>query len=297
MTIPTESYDEIFKNYSDALSWMEQIGVMFGSGRTHHYKKVISYWKDHYKLATEKEEKNIFPDFISSIFEIHEFIDIYKAFYNTPKDQLVHIVKKLQKGINGPINSAEESPKSTAARNFLFEASFAARAHRPESNVFAILDAISDTGIQIDKKKLWVECKRVTTVERIEDNVKKACKQLESTLKKQNGSGHRGVVAIDVTKTFNIDDKIFVSDNDAQLLASIDKMMDNFIKDHSEIWQKLYTQKSKKIIGTVIRLAFMSKSESRDLLVYSSQWGLNPRKGNSESNQNILKLLESSLNN
>jgi hypothetical protein len=295
MTIPTESYDEIFKNYSDALLWMEQIGVIFGSGRTHHYKKVISYWKDHYKLATEKEEKNILPDFVSSIFEIHDFIDIYKAFHNTPKDQLVHIVKKLQKGINGPIDSAEESPKSTTARNFLFEAALAARAHRPANNVLSILDAVSDTGIKIDKKKLWVECKRITTIGQIESNVKKATKQLESILMKQIGSGHRGIVAIDITKTLNIDDKIFVSDDDAQLLASIDKMMDYFIEDHSEIWQRLYTQKSNKIIGTVIRLAFMSTSESRGLLVYSSQWGLNPRRGISNSDESILKLLVSSL--
>ncbi|WP_076419521.1 hypothetical protein [Colwellia sp. UCD-KL20] len=271
MTIPTESYEDIFKNYSDALLWMEKIGVKFSSGRTQHYKKLISHWKDHYKVATKKEGNIIFPDFVSSIFEIHNFIDIYKAFQNTPNNQLVHIVEKLQKGINGPINSAEESPKSTAARNFLFEASFAARAHRPANNVLAILDAVSDTGIKIDNKKLWVECKRITTVGKIEDNVKKACKQLESTLKNKSGSGHRGIVAIEVTKLFHSGDQILVSENDTQLKNSIDKMMDNFIYKYSEIWQKLFDLSNNKIIGLVIQFAFMATSESRSLLVHTSQ--------------------------
>ena len=248
MAIPTESYDQIFNNYSDALSWMEQIGVKFSSGRTQHYKKFLSHWKDHYKVATEKEGNNIFPDFVSSMFEVYDFIEIYKAFHNTPKDQLAHIVEKLQKGINGPINSAEEKPKSTVARNFLFEASFAARAHRPANNVLTILDAISDTGIKVDNKKLWVECKRITTIGQIESNVKRACQQLESTLNKKNGSGHRGVVAIDVTKIFNSGDQILVSENDTQLTYSIDKMMDDFINKHSEIWQKLFARSNNKLL-------------------------------------------------
>jgi hypothetical protein len=291
MSIPTETYDEIYQNYSDALQWMRKIGVKFGPDRTQHYQKVVEHWKNKYKIATKEEGKKIFPKFVNSMFEIHDFVDIYKAFNNVPESQLTHIVAKLQKGVNGPINSAEETPKSTSARNFLFEATLAARAHRPEKGVETIFNAETDTGIQIENKKLWIECKRVTSVNKIEANVRKAAKQLGLIFKKKIGSGHRGIVALEVTKLFNSSDQIFVSDNDSQLEASVNQMMDQFIKDYSEIWQRLYIRKNKKIIGTIVRFAFMSTSEQRNLLVHASQWGMNPRRGipiSDEKTQNVL---------
>lgn len=295
MSIQTESYEAIAQNYSDALEWMREIGVRLGPNRTQHYQRVVEHWKDEYKTATKEVAKNIFPDFVSSMFEIHDFIDIYRAFHNVPVDQLNHIIEKLQKGVNGPVNAADETQKSTTARNYLFEATLAARAHRPDKGVETILDAKSDTGIIIGHKKLWVECKRVTSVNKIEANVNKASSQLESILKKQYGSGHRGIVALDVTKLFNAGDKIYVSESDEQLMTSLDQKMDQFIEENSNIWQQLYERRSKKIIGTIIRFAFMCTSESRNLLVHTSQWGMNPRRGAFDSDEKIQELLASKL--
>lgn len=295
MRIPTESYEKTYQSYSDALAWMKEIGVKFSSGRTNYYEKVVKHWKDEYKIASEDQGKAAFPDFVSSMFEVHDFIGIYKAFRDVPPSELVQIVDKLQKGINGPINASDETPKSTAARNFLFEATVAARSHRPRVGVEALLNASSDTGIKIDKKKLWVECKRVTTIGQIEANVKKASSQLEAVIRKQNGSGHRGIVALDVTKIFNPGDKIYVSGNDSQLIDSIDGEMDSFIRHYSEIWQNLYRRRDKKIIGTIVRFSFMATSESRNLLVHASQWAMNPRRGISDSDENIQKDLASYL--
>ena len=289
MKIPTESYETIHQNYSDALAWMKGIGVEFGSGRTTHYEKVARYWKNEYEKEPKEKIENGFPDFVSSMFEVHDFIDIYKAFRDVPVTELTKIVEKLQKGINGPINLTDETPKSTTARNYLFEAAVAAKSHRPQKGAKAILNATSDTGIEVDKKKLWVECKRVTTAGKIEANIRKASNQLEVVIKKQIGSGHRGIVALDVTKIINPEEYIYVSNNDIALIESTDEMMDSFIRDYSEIWQNLYKRRDKKIIGTIIRFSFMASSESRNLLVHLSQWGMNPRSGISNSDEKILK--------
>ena len=177
----------------------------------------------------------------------------------------------------------------------MFEATVAARSHRPQVGVKAIFNASSDTGIEIDKKKLWVECKRVTNIGKIEANVKKASSQLETVIRKQNGSGHRGIVALDVTKIFNPGDKIYVSGSDSRLITSIDEEMDSFIRDYSEIWQSLYKRRDKKIIGTLVRFSFMATSESRKLLVHASQWAMNPRRDISDSDETIQKALASYL--
>ncbi|BAV33638.1 hypothetical protein SCL_1327 [Sulfuricaulis limicola] len=295
MNIPTESFEAIYTQYSAAIAWMKNIGVKIGPGRTSHYEKIVGYWKDTYKTASAEEGKKIFPDFVSSIYEIYDFVSIYSALKEVPNGQLTSITEKLQKAVNGPINAVEETPDSTTARNFLFEASVAARAYRPDKGVTTILDAKSDTGISIDGKKIWVECKRITTTNKIESNARKASRQLEDILKRQIGSGHRGIVAFDISKILNAGDKIFVSENDTALMSSVDRMMDQFMKEFSHIWQKVYTRRNRKIIGTIVRFAFMSSSEARNILVHTQQWALNPRLGVSVSDDEIQRRLVSSL--
>jgi hypothetical protein len=291
MSIPTQSYEDIFQQYSAAIQWMDSLGVRMSSGRTSHYAKILRYWKDAHKSAPDDEGRKIFPDFVSSLFEIHDFVNIHMAFRNVPPSKLVGIVDKMQKGVNGPINAADETPESTAARNFLFEAATAAKAHRPEKGVEAILDAKSDTGIRIDGKKIWVECKRVTTPDGIEANVRKASSQLETLLDKEIGSGHRGIVALDISKVLNSGDKIFVKANDGELLTSVNHLMDQFIAQYSRIWQRTYQRRHRKVIGTIVRFAFMSSSEARNILVYTSQWAMNPRLGIVASDERIQRQL------
>lgn len=295
MSIPTETYEAIFEQYSAAMRWMAGLGIKLSPGRTSHYEKIVRHWKDAYKTATADEGRQIFPDFISSMFEVFDFVSIYKAFEGVPAHQLTSVTEKLQKGVNGPINAADETPDSTAARNFLFEAAVAAKAHRPDKGIGAILDARSDTGISLNGKKMWVECKRVTTVDKIESNARKASSQLETILAGEVGSGHRGIVALDVSKILNRGDKIFVTRNDNELLASVDRIMDQFIEEHSHIWQRVYERRHKKIIGTIIRFSFMASSEARNLLVHASQWAMNPRLGVATSDEQIQRQLVATL--
>ena len=295
MSIPTENYETIFKQYSAALKWMEGLGIRLSPGRASHYEKTIGYWKDAYKSATAQEGQEIFPEFVSSMFEIFEFVNIHKAFYSLPDLKVRSIVEKLKKGVSGPFNATSETPDSSVARNFIFEAAVAAKSHRPDRGVEAIFDAKSDTGISLGGKKIWVECKRVTTISKIEGNVRKASSQLEKILACEVGSGHRGIVALDVSKIFNRGDKIFMTRDDDTLLASVDQLMDSFIKEHCHIWEKIYKRRNKKIIGTIIRLSFMATSEARNIIVHTSQWAINPRLGINRSDEQIQRQLVAEL--
>ena len=276
---------------------MKDIGVKLSLGRVSHYEKIVRYWKDKYKTASVDEGKEIFPDFVSSIFEIRDFIDIYDAFKDVPVNKLSSIIEKLQKGVNGPINSAEEDTNSTIARNFIFEAVVAARSHRPGNGTEVILNAESDTGIRMGNKKVWVECKRITTPEKIYDNVRKASSQLERLLRKKAGSGHRGIVAIDISKILNSGDKIHVADTYEQINSSAATIMDRFIDQYSTEWERVYKRRNKKIIGTIIRFAYMSVSEVNEIFVHTMQWAVNPRIGISASDNDLQRSLVTMLNN
>lgn len=295
MAIPTQSYEAIFEQYSAAMRWMEGLGVKLNPGRTSHYARVIQHWADAYKTASAEEGRQIFPDFVSSMFEVYDFVSIHKAFGGVPAHDLASIIHKLQIAVNGPMNAADETPESTHARNFLFEVTVAAKAHRPDRGIEAILNAKSDTGIRLDGKKLWVECKRVTSLEKIESNARKASSQLEDVIAAEAGAGHRGIVALDISKILNRGDKIYVTRDDHELLASVDRIMDGFIRDHSDIWQRLYQRRHRKIVGTIIRFSFMATSEARNILVHASQWAMNPRLGCAPADEQVQRRLVEAL--
>lgn len=293
--IDSESYEDTLKSYEYALEWMQKIGVNLGAGRTSHYESLVSYWAESYRTASIEEGKRIFPSFVNSMLEIHDFVSVYKAFKDIPAAKLGGIGAKLNKAVNGPITLEEETPASTTARNFLFEALVAARLHAPVRGASAILDAPSDTGVLFGGNKIWVECKRVTSERKIEKNVRKASRQLEEVLHKKMGARNRGMVALDVSKIFNPGDRIFVRESDAHLLQSVDRLMNDLIERFSPVWQKVYERRDRKVIGTIARFAFMSVSEERNLLVHTTQWGVNPRVGTSGENENIQEELAFAL--
>ena len=275
--IPTSSYSSVHQDYLAAMNWMTGLGINLQSRRTSNYEKVMRYWKDAYLTASIDEANAAFPDFVSSLFEIVEFTRIHEALQDVPARELTSVIDKLKKAVNGPVNVANETPKSTAARNFLFEASVAAMAHRPARNVEAILNARSDTGIKIEWRKIWVECKRVTSEQALEGNLRKACSQLQDTFKAEVGSGHRGIVAMAVSKILNPRGALLVARNDDELESAVARLLQDFSDKHSGLWQRVYAEKSRKIIGTIFRLSCLATSESRRMVIQCSQWAVSPR--------------------
>ena len=291
MKISSTSYTSIAQDYNEAMQWMEGIGVILGAGRTKHYLKVIDYWKDHYKIASEEQAKNALPEFVNSMCEISSFIHIYKKLKDEPKSELIGIREKLQKGVNGPIESATETSKSTTARNFIFEATTAARFHNPKNGLSSMLNAESDSGIYFEKNKIWVECKRITTIKKIEKNIRKASDQLERILHNKIGAKNKGLVAIDVSKILNSGDNIFVQKNDTLLIQAVESLMNNFIYQNHKKWENIYVKRDRKLIGTIIYFSFMSVSEDRNLLVSTVEWAINPRLNIRTSEESLLNLI------
>ena len=296
MKIFTNKYEAVFKDYSEALSWMEEIGVKISSGRTQHYSRIMSYWKDNYITASDKKVKQSFPDFVSSVSEIHDFIDIYRSFKEVLVHDLKMICEKLQKGVNGPLNASDETPSSTTARNFIFEALVAAKFHKPDKGISTILASKSDTGFTVDKKKIWVECKRVTNDKKIESNVRKASNQLNLLLTRKKHIGQKGIVALDFSKIIHSGDQLFVNDDDSCLQHNVQVVTSTFISQYSRIWQRVYEGKHNRIIGTLLHFSTMATSEERKLLVRASDWGLNPKLDITQYNQNLLMKIAKILN-
>lgn len=293
--IPIDSYENIRDNYVSSLKWMKSIGVKITSGRTKFYEQIIDTWTRDFRAASVDQANAIALDFISSLFEVMDFIDIYNSFKSAPQENLKSIAYKLQKGVNGPINLKDETSTSTTARNFIFEALVAARGHNPERSVYSNFDALSDTGLIIDEKHIWIECKRLSSEDKLEANARKACDQIESVMRHQISTQHRGLVAIDFTKIVNSGDKILVQKNDKDLVQALESLSSAIFRKHSRRLNSIYEDKNKKIMGTLIRFSTMAKSEGSNLMVRANQWSIFPKQTISAADENLLYKLVASM--
>jgi len=289
MLIATDTYESINADYKAALEWLDKLGVSIGSGRAQFYAKIIERWSQDYRSATENQGKEIFVDFVSSMAEVPDFLEIYRSLKYVPISELSAITEKLKKAVSGPVDSAEETEKTTVARNFLFEALVAARAHRPNNGIRAIFNSKSDTGIEIEGRKIWIECKRVTSVDKLEKNIRKACNQLEPNISRGISFRNFGLVAVDFTKILHKGGMLLVKPNDAVLLAAVSEITDSFIRENYKIWEKVYKEKHKKILGTLFRYSTMAVSEERNLLVRTADWAISPKAGAKLSERKLLE--------
>jgi hypothetical protein len=301
MKIETDTYDSIGKNYDNAISWMKNIGVKISSGRTQHYLIIMNFWRDNYKSASDSVAKDIFLDFVSSVSEIDSFIKIHKAFKDEPINRLFSIKTKLQKGVNGPLNAEDENSNTSEARNYIFEALVAAKFHNPEKDMSTILTASTDTAVEFKKKKIWIECKRVTSENNLENNIRKAANQLDKQLCKKVGkkinTGNKGLVAIDFSKMLHSGDQLLVKANDVELLNSVEKITETFIAQYSNLWNRIFETKNKRIVGILVHFSTMATSEERNLLVTVSDWGVNPKVNTSLYNNSLLRSIATIINN
>lgn len=295
MTIPTQTYSEIDKQFKEAIKWLSEQAISIESNRLNAYYKSLEYWKDNYKTAPDFEVNEQVPAFLNSLYEVDSFIKIHQAFKGESKKELEAIFEKIKKGVKGPCNYSDETHNSNTARNFLFEVLVSAMAHKLDRNIKAILNAKNDAGIECCDYKVWVECKRITSFNKLEKNIKKAIKQLEKSFGNKGGTKNKGVVAIDITKLINRDNGILSSKDDKQLKIKIDRIMDDFISENKHIWQSAFQQSNKKIIGIIIRVSFMATSEKRKLFVHASQWGVHPRPEISSSNQALLESISEKM--
>jgi hypothetical protein len=245
--------------------------------------------------ANDEDVRSGFSDFINTIQDADDLVAVYRKFHTLPQNQLLLIKAKLSKALNGPVRRQDEQPHTTIARNFLFEALVAARLHHPERGVMAMLDAKTDTGFRAGDNKVWIECKRITSFDKLEANVRDASKQLEKAFKRNLGSAHKGVVAIDISKLANDGSKILVKPNEDTLRADMARHIEHFIEQQRHQWEKVYRKRGKKIMGTLVRLSTMASVEEQSLPTVATEWVVNPRDHLPEEDQNFLQQLASAL--
>lgn len=260
--------------FSETLDWMSSLGIETNSGRVRAYQEAISSWAALPSAQDAFTAHALSRANQSAILESNMFIDVHRAFHQASPTELSGIVDKLKKSVGGTADIADETDKSSSARNFLFEAVVAAKFHCPNQGVHTFLDAPSDTGLTYLSRRIFVECKRLRSASGVENNVRKACNQLANALNADNTLRHGGLVAVDISSIISVDEKL----TDETLLNHYTALrMDQFIDSSSVDWQKVYPEKDSRIFGALFRFSRLIQSEVDGLWVIATEWAVNPR--------------------
>lgn len=295
MLIDSRPYDDLLNQYRSSTRWLEGLGLNIGNKRVERYSKFLEYLTGNYKTLEVEEYRKIYPEAVNTLYEVTAISEIYESLNKIPIEDLGGVIGKLKKAITGPDHSIDETASSQEARNYLFEVITIARLHKPENKLFAMLNAKTDTGIDFLNKKIYIECKRIHSVNNLEKNIRDASNQLKKVISGKIGSGKRGLIALDVSKLINPEFNLLVQPTERSLLNSLSMLVGDFISDNNHIWNKVIREKSNKIYGVIIRVSVMGVSEDRNLLVTCSQWGLNPRNDAKEIDNLLLRELAKSL--
>jgi len=239
-----EDTNKIYDKYNDALEWLNGLGLPAKRSRFGDYKKIF----DNYPASAESSIdntsfENALNPFLNAHLEISEIIRIYDTLSNRDYSEFSDQLKKITSG-----QIFRDSLKHDPSRDFSFELTMAARFINGGYEVK--LDDIADIVVTKDgSPKIFVECKKVTSLKRIKANVKKANEQLKKRMTRDSSKLCRGLVALNVSALINPQNNTTVVNDANQLQEKLKVLLSDFCNNNE---MNFSAKKSNKCLGVLV---------------------------------------------
>lgn len=292
----TRSISQLIDELDSAVLWLAGLGVDIGSGRLAVYRKIANEWGALVSGDQKSNVQTLYPRVSTFAYEVPAFLNIYNTFKSVPKDSLASLVKQLSKAVNGSWRIEDETTTGpNPARDFLFEALTAAHVHKPKSNCFAILNAPSDTGFVNERIHTYIECKRLSSTNGIESNLKKACQQLVKAFDHRPRTRNRGLIAIDVSKIIRPPHTILETRTNQEIDAAAGRILSRIVDEYLEEFQHRLHPTDRRIIGLMIYFTSVAVANEDQLFINVSKWTVVRRRNAGPSDLRFLERLPSLL--
>jgi aspartyl-tRNA(Asn)/glutamyl-tRNA(Gln) amidotransferase subunit B len=266
--VAREKYEHILNGLRDARNWAQHVGQQDAFGRFSEYERNIE------ALIRVKESENL-DTFVKakgndllmwSLVESMELAD----FPHTLRDvDPASLNDRLRKAFKGPILPTGEDFNTNEARNTMFELALAS--FLSSAGFEVKLSKESDVEARIGNLRFVIECKRLLSEKRFEEQLSKASKQLSGFLDR-NPDG-MGLIAVDVTKLKNRGEGIYVAANSKVAKIELGNMLETTLREN---WNSLKRVNDKRIIGLLLYLHTPAFLREESLLTAAKQSALWP---------------------
>jgi hypothetical protein len=218
-----ENTNKIYDKYNDAIEWLERLGLPAKNSRFGNYKKIFDNYSSKVKSSIEITSfKSDLNPFLNAHLEISEIIRIYDTLSDRDHSEFAEQLKKITSG-----QVYRDSLNHDESRDFSFELAMAARFINGGYEV-QLNDLADIVVIKEGNPKIFVECKRVTSLKRVKANVKKANEQLKKRMADDKSKLCRGLVALNVSALINPKNITTVVDDVNQLQEMLNVLLSDF---------------------------------------------------------------------
>ncbi|HBG7231774.1 TPA: hypothetical protein KRA30_001935 [Clostridioides difficile] len=226
--------DEVFK-------WLESKNLRVHLSRYSRYK---SYIDDFYKNGNKNDLHDLeqkFKKLNDSVQECVQIVQVYDAFKN---ENSCGFNERLHKIISG-VDFYNPENKSDQARDFLYELLVASWFKKWGYDID--FEQITDVVAKKDGITVYVECKRIKSINGLEENFRKACKQLS---KINDPTEHYGLVFIDIYNCV----ADYIRDYEYSSIVDMKKELNdvlenNFRKKNANLIEKILTKNLDYTLG------------------------------------------------
>lgn len=234
---------DFLTQYRNTCNWLDSIGLDWIKTRYGVYEKRFNAFESA-ALATEKPKIELADKraFDNAYHEANEIIRISNDLKKLEKTEFMEQIKKVLSG-----QEYRAMADNDQARDFLFELSTAARFARAGYNVS--LTGLCDVVVEIPEGPLFVECKRLKSVKKIEKNVTKALTQIERRMSGTKSKSPLGLVALNVTDLIEWPRNL-APDSPKAAMELQRSIASNFLREKSE--RLTPSTKKKRILGSLV---------------------------------------------
>jgi len=259
-----QTYQQILDRLKGVDSWLLGHGIANNVDRIRLHIHNIANLKQAYEDGTLKKltDKRGTVELMWSLVEGTEFADIYTALRDYDPGVLR---KKLRDALKGPVAPPKETSRSNIGRNTMFELNLASRLVR--ARVPVCLGAGPDILCHLDRRAIYIQCKRPLGEKKIQRSISKARKQLTHDLDESQRKSARGVIAISFSRILNPGDKLFVVRRQNMMTRLSDEIRD-LAEKQCESWEKIVDT---RIIGVLFHLITPAFIEDINLLVAAQE--------------------------
>lgn len=220
--------NELETAYSEACDWVSSFGVVYKKTRFGSYEKDIKGF-----IANRGNEpaKESVKTFMNAHMEANELIRIKKAFDSFDNN---HVIESIKKSVSG--QKFRNATSHDQSRDFAFELGVASRFLK--ANYEVDIKSISDLIVNIDGRKLYVECKRIKSYKQLEKRVRHANSQIKTRLDQDSSSKSRGMIALNVTDIINPNATPVITKSIEEYRAGSAEMLKQFVLNEKHHYLK-----------------------------------------------------------
>ncbi|SFM32542.1 PDDEXK family nuclease [Pelosinus propionicus] len=273
----------IMEQFNDAFKWIKDKNLKIELSRYSRYKRYIDdfYNKGNPEDILDLEAK--FAKLNEAAQECIQMVQVYEAFKEVESNSLDERIEKIVSGQDF-YNSVNRDDQP---RDFLYELLVAAMFKK---NGYEIdFEQLTDVVAKKNNKTIYIECKRIKSDSKLEQNFSKACKQLNQIDKTENT--YR-LVFIDVYNCFADKLKDYEYNDVFEITKEVKRVMaEHFGKPNNRLINRILDENIDNILGVVFtctRCLWLSKVSPQ---FYIEKKVITPSKISDENFQALNKIL------